>query len=151
NEMLQDVCREHNCAREHQMNNLVQMMRKHSKVPLSLEDIQKQSRPGGTMGRPHVARAIVEKGGASNMSEAFRKYLVPTAPTYHNRATVTPHEAVEAIYESGGIAVIAHPGDMEIIEELAEDLMNYGLRGLEAYHKSHSAVEIEFHCSLAER
>jgi predicted metal-dependent phosphoesterase TrpH len=103
------------------------------------------------MGRPHVAKAIVEKGAAANISDAFRKYLVPTAPTYRRRSTVTPHEAVEAIHESGGIAVIAHPMDMPIIEELAEDLMNYGLRGLEAYHKSHSPAMIEFHCTLAER
>jgi 3',5'-nucleoside bisphosphate phosphatase len=151
NEMLQEVCREHNCAREEQMNRLVDLMQKHGKVRVTLEDIQSHSRPGGTIGRPHVAKAIVEKGGAANISDAFRKYLVPTAPTYHRRATVPPHEAVEAIYESGGIAVIAHPGDMEIIEELATDLMNYGLRGIEAYHRSHSSVEIEFHCSLAER
>jgi predicted metal-dependent phosphoesterase TrpH len=98
-----------------------------------------------------VAKAIVEKGGAATISDAFKKYLVPSAPTYHRRDTVTPHDAVEAIYEAGGIAVIAHPGDMEIIEALSTDLINYGLRGLEAYHRSHSSVEIEFHCSLAER
>ncbi len=151
NEYLQEVCQEHNIAREEQIKNFVQLMQKHGKVKISVEDIQSYSRPGGTIGRPHVAKAIVEKGGAVNISEAFRRFLVPTAPTYHRRTTVTPHEAVEAIYESGGIAVIAHPGDMEIIEDLATDLMNYGLRGIEAYHRSHSSVEIEFHCSLAER
>lgn len=151
NEYLQEVCQEHNAAREEQLSHLVDLIRKNAKISISLQDIQSYSRPGGTLGRPHVAKAIVEKGGASNISDAFRKYLVPSAPTYHRRETVTPHEAVEAIYESGGIAVIAHPGDMEIIEELATDLMNYGLRGIEAYHKSHSSVEIEFHCSLAER
>ncbi len=151
NEYLQSVCQEHNCARHDQLSHLVDLMQKQGKIKITLEDIQAFSRPNGTIGRPHVAKAIVEKGAAANISEAFRKYLVPTAPTYHRRKTVTPHEAVEAIYESGGIPVIAHPGDMEIIEELAEDLMNYGLRGIEAYHRSHSSVEIEFHCSLAER
>lgn len=151
NDYLKEVCTEHNCAREKQINDFVTLMRKHGKIQLTVEDVQSFSRPGGTIGRPHVAKAIVQRGGAANISEAFRKYLVPSAPTYHRRTTVTPHEAVEAIYESGGIAVIAHPGDMEIIEELATDLMNYGLRGIEAYHRSHSSVEIEFHCSLAER
>jgi 3',5'-nucleoside bisphosphate phosphatase len=151
NEYIQRVCKEHNCSREQQMSHFVNLMQKHGKVPITFEDIQSFSRPGGTIGRPHVAKAIVDKGGAANISDAFRKYLVPTAPTYHRRATVTPHEAVEAIYESGGIAVIAHPGDMDIIEELATELMNYGLRGIEAYHRSHSPAEIEFHCSLAER
>jgi predicted metal-dependent phosphoesterase TrpH len=132
------------------MSHFVELMQK-AKIGLSLSDIQSQSRPEGTLGRPHVARALVEKGVVSNISDAFRKYLQPGAPTYHRRDTVTPHEAVEAIYEAGGIAVIAHPGDMPIIEELAKDLINYGLRGLEAYHRSHSPAEIEFHCSLAER
>ncbi len=151
NETLKDVCKEHNCAREEQLTHLVSLIRKQSRIGITVEDIQAFSRPGGTIGRPHVAKALVEKGGANNISDAFRKFLVPTAPTYHRRETVSPHEAVEAIYEAGGIAVIAHPGDMPIIEELATDLINYGLRGLEAYHKSHSPAEIEFHCSLAEK
>ncbi len=151
NEYLQEVCQEHNCARQEQMTHFVELMQKQGKVKITLDDIKSFSRPGGTIGRPHVAKAIVEKGAASNISDAFRKYLVPTAPTYHRRETVPPHEAVEAIYESGGIAVIAHPGEMVIIEELATDLINYGLRGIEAYHRSHSPAEIEFHCSLAER
>lgn len=150
-EMLQDVCKEHNCQRDKQIKALVGEIRKHAKISISVEDITQFSRPGGTLGRPHVAKALVQKGAAANISDAFRKFLVPSAPTYTNRPTVTPHEAVEAIYESGGIAVIAHPGDMVIIEELATDLMNYGLRGIEAYHRSHSPAEIEFHCSLAER
>lgn len=151
NDYLQEVCQEHNCARQEQMQHFVQLIRNEGKVRITVEDIQAYSRPGGTLGRPHVAKAIVEKGAATNISDAFRKFLVPTAPTYHRRTTVSPHEAVEAIYDSGGIAVIAHPGDMEIIEELAKDLMQYGLRGIEAYHRSHSPAEIEFHCSLAER
>ncbi len=151
NESLQAVCREHNCAREEQMSRFVDLFRQEGKLKISLEDIQSHSCPGGTMGRPHVAKAIVKKGGAANISEAFKRYLTPKSPQYPHRSTVTPHEAVEAIYESGGIAVIAHPGEMPIVEELATDLMNYGLRGLEAYHKSHSPAMIEFHCTLAEK
>src|SRR5262249_35918281 len=78
-------------------------------------------------------------------------YLNPRCETYVRRKTVPPHEAVEAIHDSGGIAVIAHPGDLEIIEELAKDLMNYGFRGLGGDHRSQSPALIEFHCSLAER
>ncbi|MCA9789437.1 MAG: PHP domain-containing protein [Cyanobacteria bacterium HKST-UBA06] len=149
-ELLQDVCQKHNQQRGVQMREMMALIKTHGNIGLDLDDIKETSREGGTLGRPHVARALVKKGGAANMSEAFRKYLLPKCPTYFRRQTVTPHEAVEAIYESGGVAVIAHPGDMPIIRDLAQDLMNYGLRGLEAYHKSHSPGEIEFHCSLAE-
>ncbi|MEB3287597.1 MAG: PHP domain-containing protein [Vampirovibrionales bacterium] len=111
-----------------------------------------QERSGlGTLGRPHIAQAIVEKKGAYTVSEAFTRYLKPNCPTYVRRKTATPHEAVEAIHESGGIPVIAHPGEMEGIEKLTVELMDYGLRGLEAYHRSHSPGVIEFHCSLAEK
>lgn len=149
-EAMKAVCARHNEQRQIQMDEMVGLLKKHANLGVTLDDIKAFSRDGGTMGRPHVAKAIVKKGGASSISEAFRKFLVPKSPTYYRRVTVTPHEAVEAIYESGGVAVIAHPGDMPIIKELASDLINYGLRGLEAYHKSHSPGEIEFHCSLAE-
>ena len=151
NDYLKEVCHEHNCQRHQQISEFVDKVAKASKAKLCVEDVFAQSREGGTIGRPHIAKALVQKGGAGNMSEAFRKFLVPTAESYVRRKTVTPHEAVEAISDAGGLAVIAHPGDMPIIEDLTKDLMNYGLAGLEAYHKSHSPGIIAFHCHLAEK
>jgi len=148
---LQSVIQAHRDSRVIQMQEMAHKLKTKAKLNISYEDIIRQASDTGTIGRPHVAKAIVEKGGAANISQAFSKYLNPKSETYVRRKTVSPHEAVEAIYESGGIAVIAHPGDMEIVEELAEDLMNYGLRGLEAYHRSHSPALIEFHCTLAEK
>jgi predicted metal-dependent phosphoesterase TrpH len=148
---LQEVIQAHRDSRVVQMQEMAQKLRSKARLNICFEDIVGQASDNGTIGRPHVAKAIVEKGGASTISQAFSKFLNPKAETYVRRKTVPPHEAVEAIYESGGIAVIAHPGDMEIVEELAEDLMNYGLRGLEAYHRSHSPALIEFHCTLAEK
>ena len=150
-ECLQSVIQAHRDSRVIQMQEMAHKLKTKAKLNISYEDIIRQASDTGTIGRPHVAKAIVEKGGAANISQAFSKYLNPKSETYVRRKTVSPHEAVEAIYESGGIAVIAHPGDMEIVEELAEDLMNYGLRGLEAYHRSHSPALIEFHCTLAEK
>jgi 3',5'-nucleoside bisphosphate phosphatase len=68
-----------------------------------------------------------------------------------DRPTASPHEAVEAIYGSGGLPVIAHPGLSEAIEKLVPELLVYGLQGMEAYHKSHSPGVIQFICSLAEQ
>lgn len=150
NESLQDVILQH---RQNRVDQIQEMTRKLQKkgVRVTYDAIRALSRSDGTLGRPHVAKAIVDSGAASTISDAFSRYLNPRCETYVRRKTVTPHEAVEAIYESGGIAVIAHPGDLEFIEELVLDLMNYGLRGLEAYHRSHSPALIEFHCSLAEK
>jgi 3',5'-nucleoside bisphosphate phosphatase len=148
---LKQVIQHHKDSRVIQIQEMAQKLKMKAKLNICYEDIVQQASDSGTIGRPHVAKAIVAKGGAANISQAFSKFLNPKCETYVRRKTVPPHEAVEAIYESGGIAVIAHPGDMEIIEELAEDLMNYGLRGIEAYHRSHSPALIEFHCTLAEK
>jgi predicted metal-dependent phosphoesterase TrpH len=149
--LLQEVIKQHRDSRVVQIQEMAQRLKSKAKLDIRYEDILQQANDEGTVGRPHVARAIVAKGGAATVSQAFSQYLNPKCETYVRRKTVPPHEAVEAIYESGGISVIAHPGDMEIIEGLAEELMNYGLRGLEAYHRSHSPALIEFHCTLAEK
>jgi predicted metal-dependent phosphoesterase TrpH len=148
---LRAVIENHRNSRVVQIQEMAQKLKAKARLNICFEDIVKEASDIGTIGRPHVARAIIAKGGAATISQAFNKFLNPRCETYVRRKTVSPHEAVEAIHESGGIAVIAHPGDLEIIEELAEDLMNYGLRGLEAYHRSHSPALIEFHCSLAEK
>jgi hypothetical protein len=151
-DMLQDVIKAHKGSRVVQIQEMAQKLRTKGKLDITFDDIMSYCKDEvGTLGRPHVAKAIVAKGGAHSISDAFNRFLTPACETYVRRKTVTPHEAVEAIYESGGIPVVAHPGEMEIIEELAEDLMNYGLRGLEAYHRSHSPAVIEFHCTLAEK
>ncbi len=147
---LRGVINTHKTARTEQIKEIVKKLNK-AGVPVSYEDIAEKSCEGGCLGRPHVAKTIVEKGGAGTISEAFQKYLNRDAQTYHRRNTVPPHEAVEAIYECGGIPVIAHPNEMEGIETLVVELMDYGLRGLEAYHRRHSPAIIEFHCSLAEK
>lgn len=151
NDYLQEVCQEHNCKRHDHLERFVHKLQKETSVKLTADEVKSFSREGGTLGRPHIAKALVKKGAANNVSDAFRRYLVPSTPTYIDRDTVTPHEAVEAITDSGGLAVIAHPGDMPIIEDLTKDLMNYGLAGLEAYHRSHSPGIIEYHSTLAER
>lgn len=150
-EALQELITRHRESRMVQIREMAQRLKAKTGLDIRFEDIIRHASKEGTLGRPHVAKAIVEKGGAPNISQAFSRYLNPRCETYVRRKTVSPHEAVEAIYESGGIAVIAHPGDFELIEELAKELMNYGLRGLEAYHRSHSPALIEFHCSLAEK
>jgi predicted metal-dependent phosphoesterase TrpH len=120
-------------------------------IDITYDDILAQSRDEGSLGRPHIARALMAKGKVATISDAFNQYLTRNCDTYVKRKTVSPHEAVEAIYESGGIPVIAHPGEMEHIETLVEELLDYGLRGLEAYHKSHRPAIIQYHCDLAER
>lgn len=151
NDMIREVIDIHRKARVQQAEAVIQKLRRVARVNVTFEDVQRQAHKDGCIGRPHIAKAIVQKGGAGNISEAFKKYLNYQSPTYLGRKTVTPHEAVEAIYESGGIPVIAHPGETPGIEDLTEELMGYGLMGLEAYHKSHSHLLMKFYSDLAKR
>ena len=80
----------------------------------------------------------------------FHKYIHKDSPVYVERKTVSPFDAVEVIYDSGGVPVIAHPYDIDIAEKLIKELMNYGLRGIEAYHRKHSPAIVEYFSSMAE-
>ena len=106
--------------------------------------------PGGSIGRPHIAKAITNAGGTSNVMEAYSKYIHRASPVYVERKTVTPFDAVEVIYDSGGVPVIAHPYDIDIAEKLIKELMNCGLLGIEAYHRKHSPAIVEYFSSMAE-
>lgn len=147
---LRDVIETHRSNRYQQIQALASRL-KDKGLDITYEEILAQSRENGTLGRPHVARALLNKGQVETISDAFNQYLTRKSDVYIKRKTVSPHEAVEAIYECGGIPVIAHPGEMEHVEQLVEELIDYGLRGLEAYHKSHRPAIIEYHCTLAER
>ena len=82
--------------------------------------------------------------------DAYAKYIHDDSPVYVQRKTVSPFDAVEIIYDAGGIPVIAHPHDLDIAEPLIKELMNYGLRGIEAYHRKHSPACVEYFSSMAE-
>lgn len=137
-------------ARIEQTVQIVEKLNKKANINVTLNDVTSLVVQGGSIGRPHIARAIVNAGGTGNMIEAYNNYINDSAPTYVRRNTVSPHEAVEVIYEAGGIPVLAHPCDLVIAEDLVKDLMNCGLRGIEAYHRKHSPAMIEYYSSMAE-
>ena len=120
-------------------------------IKIKYEDVKNMVAEGGSIGRPHIAKAITNAGGTSNVMEAYSKYIHRDSAVYVERKTVSPFDAVEVIYDSGGIPVIAHPYDIDIAEKLIKELMNYGLRGIEAYHRKHSPAIVEYFSSMAEQ
>lgn len=97
----------------------------------------------GSMGRAHVARALVETGAVASVDEAFRSWLVQGAPAFVPRMKITPEEAVTLIHQAGGLAVLAHPG-LDGAGDLIPRLVEAGLDGLEVYYPEHSP-ELETH------
>lgn len=93
---------------------------------------------GQSVGRPHVAQALVEKGYFKNIGSAFDELLQTGAPAYIPREKVMPREGIEAIKSSGGVPVLAHPGLVSDGLELIVELVPLGLKGVEVYYPLHS-------------
>ncbi|MGB9887422.1 MAG: PHP domain-containing protein [Moorellales bacterium] len=96
---------------------------------------------GAAVGRPHIALALVEKGYAPSLEEAFRRYLNRGAPAYIPRTPLSPAEAVAIIRRAGGAPVLAHPGLLKKREMLSE-LLELDLAGLEVYYPAHDASTV---------
>jgi len=88
------------------------------------------------LGRPHIARVLVQKKVVADVPEAFSKYLERGRPAFVPRYKLSPEQAIKAIIGSGGVAVWAHPG--ELADKLILDLTQAGLAGIEVYHPLHS-------------
>ena len=137
-------------ARIKQTKEILALLNKKEGIKIKFEDVKNMVAEGGSIGRPHIAKAITNAGGTSNVMEAYSKYIHRASPVYVERKTVSPFDAVEVIYDAGGIPVIAHPYDIDIAEELIKKLMNCGLLGIEAYHRKHSPAIVEYFSSMAE-
>jgi hypothetical protein len=105
-------------------------------VPLTLESVLDQAGIG-SVGRPHIANALVEEGYTSNYHEAFSKYLGSGGPAYEKKYQVSPEEAVRLIARAGGLSFFAHPGKHTTEADLLA-MINVGLDGIEVVHPSHS-------------
>ena len=108
---------------------------------LDIEEIL-ASAPNGIVGRAHFARAMTEKGYTASVREAFDKYLASGKPAYSGNIKTEPQLAIELIKGAGGKAFLAHPHltkkSGERLEELLDELVGYGLEGLEGYYTDYT-------------
>ena len=151
NHDFQNLMKAQQEARVKQTREIIELLNKKAGIKIKFEDIKALVAEGGSIGRPNIARAITNAGGVNNVMEAYAKYINDESNVYVQRKTVSPHDACEIMYDAGGIPVFAHPIDVEISDELTKELVSYGLRGIEAYHRKHSPAMIEHYSSLAEK
>ena len=107
---------------------------------LNIEIDMEGVNPGGkkkSIGRPHIARALMEKGYVKSVQEAFEKYLSKGRPAYVSRFKFSLIDTIETIKNAKGIAVLAHPGLLDKSVNLLE-ILDLGLEGIEVYHTDHS-------------
>ena len=94
------------------------------------------------LGRPHVAKALIEKGYFSTVAEVFDQLLAKNGPAYVPHYKLTPADVIRLVHCIGGAAVLAHPGQIQN-DDIVEELIGAGLDGLEVYHPHHTAAETE--------
>jgi 3',5'-nucleoside bisphosphate phosphatase len=104
---------------------------------------------GGSMGRPHVARALVEAGYVGSVSEAFDKFLGPGKPAFVEKARFSIPEAVQLIHESGGVLSIAHPTLYRDHERIVPELLDAGIDAVEVFHPDIDEENCERYRNLA--
>lgn len=108
------------------------------------------------VGRPHFARVMVQKGYASSIQDAFDRFLKKDAAAYVEKARLTPADSIALIHQAGGVAVLAHPYQLNLssykdAEELIRELAQLGLDGLEAVYSRHDAAQRTRYAEIASR
>jgi predicted metal-dependent phosphoesterase TrpH len=141
---MQTVLEETRDGRLPRMRKMIQKMQAEG-FDISIEDVEKAMPAGATMGRPHLADALVNKKIVKSRDEAFTDLLHNESRFYVSHAAPTPIEAVKLIRRAGGVAVIAHPfasrrGQILGVDDFA-DLVTAGLNGIEVDHRDHNPSE----------
>lgn len=108
------------------------------------------SRPGSSVGRPQVAREMVNAGYVASVQEAFDVWLATGRPGFVPRTGPSPAQVVDAIHDAGGVASMAHPGVTKR-DELIAPLVEGGLDAIEVYHSDHDAEAVALYRNLAAR
>jgi len=117
--------------------------------PVSFEGVMRYS-PHGSVGRPHIAQAMVDCGFVSSPGEAFARYLSEDRPAFVPKYKILASEAIALINAAGGPAFVAHPGN-NVPDDLILALIKQGLQGIETVHPRHSASDTYRYRSLAAR
>ena len=120
---------------------------------ITMEEVNKKS-DGVNVGRPHIARVLLDKGYVGSIAEAFEKYLSAGKPAYFKKDKLTPEEGVALIARSGGTPVLAHPVYLDMagidLEQLLPRLKAAGLKGIEAVYSENSEEQTAKLLKLAE-
>lgn len=112
-------------------------------VSITLDQVLAEAEDADSIGRPHVAKAMVRSGVVPDIDSAFRHHLKPGKAGYVPQIYTTPEKAIATIRAVGGVAVLAHPGrlkDRALIDALAPR----GLQGLEVFYPLHDDDDVAF-------
>ena len=122
-------------------------------IPITMARVEEIS-GGGQVGRPHIARALMELGAVRDLQEAFDKYLGWHKPAYVSKFRFPPDQALAMIREAQGIPILAHPftlglGSAYALKNLIVELKGLGLAGLEVFYPEHTREQEALYLKLA--
>ena len=120
-------------------------------IRISMEDVRRAAGPEvQSLGRPHLARAMLAAGVTRSFAEAFNRYIGDGGPAFVSQDFPSPETAIHTIHSGGGVAVWAHP-PLDLVEELLPRFVEWGLDGLECFRPSLPPVEVSRLEGLAAR
>ena len=141
-EALDALLESNRAARRERIGRIVRQLQD-AGYGITMEQVLDELGDGQSIGRPHVGKALIRHGHVADIETAFRTLLRRGQPGYVASTHITPHEAIDAILEAGGVPVLAHPGrlhDYELIGELA----GRGLQGLEVFYPTHEPAQVQY-------
>jgi predicted metal-dependent phosphoesterase TrpH len=115
-------------------------------VPALLDEVRTHT--SKSIGRPRLARAMIDAGYVTTTREAFDGWLGQGRPAFVERAGASPEEVIALVHSAGGIISLAHPGRTQIDDRIA-DLRDAGLDAVEAHHSDHDSVLAAFYVAMA--
>lgn len=149
---LQDVMAQTRDNRHGRMEKIIRRLNDNG-YQIEMSDVLAQLSDGATLGRPHLADALIAKGFVKTREEAFSELLHNNSRFYVSHYSPTPEEVIRLIKEAGGVAVIAHPlaslRGRTIKPEVIESLVAAGLDGIEVHHRDQNLDERELLTHMA--
>ena len=135
----------------HRRNQMVIAKLQELGISITLEEVikRKKNHDKRTVGRPHIAEVLIEKGVVKSMEEAFERYLGKGGLAYQTPDRISPIEAIKIIRENGGVPVIAHPG-LYRMDHVIPLLVKEGLEGIEIRHPDHTEEDERRYREIAE-
>jgi predicted metal-dependent phosphoesterase TrpH len=133
-------------AREQRMLEILERLRIQG-IELDVDEVKQYSQ-GESIGRPHIAQALMIQGYVESVREAFDRFIGSGAPAYVPRYKLTPEEGIELVREAHGVAVLAHPG-IQKLEERIPYWTEMGLQGIEVLHSEHKSEDAVLYRALA--
>lgn len=124
-------------------------------INIPVKDVEAES-TGGTLGRPHVARAMIKHGYSDDIDGIFKKYLVKGKPGYVGKEKISLDKAVSLITGAGGITIIAHPISLNFtgfseFDIMLKDYIKRGVVGIEVYSEMHTPGQVEQFYNISEK